>query len=170
MRRGNRNCVKWLCAPKGAGFLWAGPALRDVIEPLIVSWDWERETAFAARHRWQGTRDPAACLAVPDAIAFLEEHDWDAVRARCHDLAARAQGAIAELAGAEPPSGPFAQMAAAQLPPCDPAEVQRRLLEEHRIEVPCREWEGRPLIRVSFQAYNDERDLERLVTAIPAVV
>jgi isopenicillin-N epimerase len=164
------NCHKWLCAPKGAGFLWAGPALRDRLVPLILSWDWERETAFAARHRWQGTRDPAACLAVPDAIDFLEEHEWDAVRARCHDLAARAQRGIAELYGLEPPPGPFAQMSAARLPPCEPEQVQRRLLDEHRVEVPIREWEGQTLIRVSFQGYNDEEDLEALLTATRAVL
>jgi isopenicillin-N epimerase len=161
------NCHKWLCAPKGAGFLLAAPGIRDLLEPLIVSWDWERETAFAARNRWQGTLDPAAWLAVPDAIDFQDEHDWDAVRSRCHGLAARAQSAVAELAGIEPPAGPFAQMSSAQLPPCDAAEVQRRLLEEHRIEVICREWEGRPLIRVSFQGYNDEQDLDRLLEALP---
>jgi isopenicillin-N epimerase len=160
------NCHKWLCAPKGAGFLWAGPALRDLLEPLIVSWDWERETAFAARHRWQGTRDPAAFLAVPDAIDFLAEHDWDAFRARCHALAGEAQARISDWAGTEPPSGPFAQMSAAQLPPCDPEEVQRRLREEHAIEVPCKEWQGLPLIRVSIQGYNDETDVERLLAAL----
>lgn len=164
------TCHKWLCSPKGAGFLWAAPALRELLEPLIVSWDWERETEFAVRHRWQGTRDPAACLAVPDAIDFLAEHDWDSVRARCHELAAEAQRAIAELARVDPPPGPFAQMSAAQLPPCDPEDVQHRLREEHRVEVVCREWEGRPLIRVSFQGYNDEGDLERLLAALGAVL
>jgi isopenicillin-N epimerase len=164
------NCHKWLGAPKGAGFLWAAPGLRDLLEPLIVSWGWERETAFAARHRWHGTLDPAAWLAVPDAIDFQAEHDWDEVRSRCHGLAAQAQSAVAELAGIEPPPGPFAQMSAAQLPPCDPAEVQRRLHEEHRIEVVCHEWEGRPLIRVSFQGYNDRHDLDRLLEALPRVV
>jgi isopenicillin-N epimerase len=164
------NCHKWLCAPKGAGFLWVGPRLRDALEPLIVSWDWEDETEFAARHGWQGTRDPAAFLAVPDAIDFQAEHDWGAVRRRCHELAAEAQRGVAELGGLEPPPGPFAQMSAAQLPPCDPDEVQRRLHEEHAIEVPCREWEGRPLIRISCQAYNDERDVQRLLEALPACI
>ena len=160
------NCHKWLCAPKGAGFLWAGPTFRDLLEPLIVSWDWERETEFATRHRWQGTRDPAACLAVPDAIDFLAEHHWDEVRARCHELAARAQAGISEWAATEPRSGPFAQMAAAQLPPCDPAEIQRQLRERYAIEVPCKAWEGRPLIRVSLQGYNEETDVERLLAAL----
>jgi isopenicillin-N epimerase len=164
------NCHKWLCAPKGAGFLWVASSLRDVVEPLIVSWDWEEETAFAARQGWQGTRDPAASLAVPDAIDFQAEHDWDEVRDRCHALAARAQRGIADLTGLAPPSGPFGQMCAAALPPCDPDQVQRRLLDEHRIEVPCRDWEGRPLIRVSCQAYNDEQDVEYLLEALALTV
>jgi isopenicillin-N epimerase len=164
------NCHKWLCAPKGAGFLWVGPRLRDVLEPLIVSWDWEGETEFAVRHGWQGTRDPAAFLAVPDAIDFQAEHDWPDVRRRCHELAAAAQRGVAELAGREPPPGPFGQMAAAELPPCDPAGVQRRLLEEHAVEVPCLTWDGRPLIRVSCQAYNDEQDVERLLEALPGCI
>jgi selenocysteine lyase/cysteine desulfurase len=58
-------------------------------------------------------------------------------------------------------------MAAAQLPPCDPEQVERRLLERHRIEVSCREWDGRPLIRVSCQGYNDETDVDRLLAALP---
>jgi isopenicillin-N epimerase len=164
------NCHKWLCAPKGAGFLWVGPRLRDVVEPLIMSWDWEGETAFAARHGWQGTRDPAAFLAVPDAIDFQAAHDWETVRARCHGLAAEAQRGVSELSGLDPPPGPFGQMSAAELPPCDPADVQRRLLEEHAIEVPCLEWEGRPLIRVSCQAYNDRQDVVRLLDALPGCI
>jgi isopenicillin-N epimerase len=164
------NCHKWLCAPKGAGFLWVGPRLRDVLEPLIMSWDWEGETEFAARHGWQGTRDPAAFLAVPDAIDFQAEHDWETVRRRCHELATVAQHGVAEFAGVKPPPGPFMQMSSAQLPPCDPDEVQRRLLEDHAIEVPCREWEGYPLIRISCQAYNDEQDVERLFEALPSAV
>jgi len=164
------NCHKWLCAPKGAGFLWVGRRLRDVVEPLIISWDWEGETDFAARHGWQGTRDPAAFLAVTDAIGFQAEHDWDTVRARCHELAAEAQRGVAVLSGREPPPGPFAQMSAAELPPCKPENVQRRLLEEHAVEVPCREWEGRPLIRISCQAYNDALDVERLLAALPECI
>lgn len=160
------NCHKWLSSPKGAGFLWVAESLRDSLEPPLVSWDWEGETEYAARRRWRGTHDPAACLAVVDAIDFQAEHDWDAVRARCHDLAARAQGEIAELAGIAPPPGPFAQMSAAELPPCDPEAVYTELLERHRIEIVCREWEGRQLLRVSCQAYNDDSDLERLLAAL----
>ena len=74
------NCHKWLCAPKGSAFLYARPDAQASIEPLVVSWDWVDGAPFQQRHRWQGTRDPAALLAVPAAIAFQAEHDWPSVR------------------------------------------------------------------------------------------
>ena len=159
------NCHKWLCAPKGAGFLWVRPELQERIDPLVVSWGWP-EQGFAARHGWQGTRDPAAWIAVPAAIEFQREWGWDDVRAGSHALVER----FVEASGLPRAAEPYGQMAAVELPPCDPAEVQRRLREEHAIEVSCFEHRGRPLLRISVQGYNDEADVERLVTALPAAV
>src|SRR5581483_1269102 len=136
------NCHKWLCAPKGAGFLWVRPELQERIDPLVVSWGW-REREFAKQHDWQGTRDPAAWLAIPAAIEFQREWRWDEVRARCHSLAERFVAESGLRAAAEA----FGQMVAVELSPCDPEDVQRRLRDERRIEVPCFEHGGRPLLR-----------------------
>jgi isopenicillin-N epimerase len=155
------NCHKWLCAPKGAGFLWVRETLQERIDPLVVSWGWPADR-FAERHGWLGTRDPAAWLSVPAALAFQREWRWDDVRERCHALVER----FVEESGLEPAGRPFAQMGSVELPPCDPDEVQRRLREEHRIEVPCFEWNGRPLLRISAQGYNTEADVARLVEAL----
>src|SRR5262249_25691422 len=96
------NCHKWLCAPKGAGFLWVRPEHQPVIAPLRVRWgEPDADGDFAVRHRWQGTRDPAPYLAVPAAIDFLAEHRWDEVAARCRRLAAAARARLADL-GLEP--------------------------------------------------------------------
>jgi isopenicillin-N epimerase len=163
------NCHKWLCAPKGAGFLWARAEHQAELAPLVVGWS-EREDAFAARHRWQGTQDPAAYLAVPAAIDFQAEHGWDEVRARCYALAAEAAGRMADL-GLEPlaPDASWlGQMAAAELPDCDVIDLKARLYDRHRVEVPVQRWHDRPLVRASFQGYNDEGDLEAFVGALRA--
>ena len=52
----------------------------------------------------------------------------------------------------------------------DPEELQRRLFEEHRIEVIVREWEGRSLLRVSIAPYNEAGDVERLLDALAKTV
>ena len=167
------NCHKWMCAPKGAGFLWARPERQDLLEPLVLSWDWEEEASFDARRRWLGTRDPAAWLAVPAAIRFQDEHDWDGVRSRCHVLGVDARERLAELFGLAPltpTEDSFVQLLGAALPPCDVWEVQKRLLDEHGIEVLLRELSGIPLVRVSLQAYNDEEDVDALVRALARIL
>jgi isopenicillin-N epimerase len=89
------NCHKWLCAPKGAGFLYVRRELQETIAPLVIGWGYEGEATFLARHEKQGTRDPSAFLTVPAAIEWQREHEWDAVRARCRDLAARTPARLA---------------------------------------------------------------------------
>jgi isopenicillin-N epimerase len=160
------NCHKWLCAPKGSGFLHVAESQRERLEPHVIGWGWKDEAAFVDRHQRQGTRDPSAFLSVPAAIRFQRQHDWAAVRERCHALLR----ASVERLGFEPVYPGFVQMAALELPDCDPDELWRRLREEHRIEAPCWSWNDRPLLRISVAAYNDESDLRRLEAALPALL
>ena len=60
--------------------------------------------------------------------------------------------------------------AAFRLPACDPEAVQRRLLEDFRIEVPVRAWNGHHHVRVSVAPYNEPSELERLVDALAQVL
>jgi isopenicillin-N epimerase len=162
------NCHKWLCSPKGAGFLHVRAEAQPLLEPRTVSWDWAAEE-WATRHRWAGTRDPSAHLAVPAAIDFQAEHGWDAVRARCHGLAARAARELADRFGMEPCAASddeFVQMVSLTLPPVDAEELGRRLFHERRIEVIAQDWRNQPTLRISFQGYNDENDLDLLVEAL----
>ena len=69
------NCHKWLCAPKGAGFLHVREEWQERVGGAIVNWGDLEPSTFLSRTERQGTRDPAAYLTVPDAIAFVEEHD-----------------------------------------------------------------------------------------------
>jgi isopenicillin-N epimerase len=162
------NFHKWLCAPKGAGFLHARPEVQPLLEPRAVSWDWPADE-WAERHRWTGTHDPSPYLAVPAAIDFQDDHGWDAVRTRCHKLASRAVKELSEQLGTEPlatSDDEFVQMATVRLPPCDAEELCLRLYRERRIEVLAQPWRGEPILRVSFQAYNDEDDLDALLAAL----
>lgn len=168
------NCHKWLGAPKGSAFLYARPEHHAGLDPLVISWGWGEGKSFVEQHSWQGTRDLAAFLAVPDAIAFQEAHAWDAVRARCHALLESTRRRVAELTGLDPicPDGEtwFAQMAALPIPACDPAEVNRRLWEEHRIEIPGIDWQGRQFVRLSVQGYTTPADLDALLAALEVLL
>jgi isopenicillin-N epimerase len=165
------NCHKWLGAPKGAGFLYVRRELQRDVHPLVVSWGYEGDDpSFLARHEQQGTRDPSAYLTVPAAIEWQREHDWDRVRERCHDLARRAADELG-LSSVVPGNqhGLYGQMVSLFLPDDAPEDLQERLYDEHRIEIPVSR-DGRRLIRASFQGYNDEADLERLKAALSALL
>src|SRR5690606_7941197 len=112
---------------------------------------------LALRHQYQGTRDLSAFLSVPAAIEFQAARDWDAVRVRCHALAADAQRRISELTGipAPVPEHSFAQMALCELPAdTDLSMLKTRLYDGFRVEIPVIAWGGRKFIRVSIQGYN----------------
>jgi isopenicillin-N epimerase len=171
------NCHKWLCAPVGAGFLYARPERQPLLEPLVVSWGWQSRapsgSPFQDYFEWIGTDDPAAYLSVPAAIAFQREHDWPAVRIACHQLAAEARQRIAALNGLPhiAPDSPdwWAQMFAAPLPiPNATAmeELKRRLWDDYQVEAPLTPWNGQFFLRVSIQAYNSARDVDRLLDAL----
>ena len=156
------NCHKWLCAPKGSGFLWARPEHQEWIEPLVISWGHHEDADFGERHGWQGTRDPAAYLTVPRAI---EEHaTFDLGRAK--DLADEAESGLAPY-GLRPLRGTRAPlMRTLTVRTSDARELWQRLYDEHRVEVPVYEWEGTTLMRVSIGPYSDEADVERLVASV----
>jgi isopenicillin-N epimerase len=170
------NLHKWLCAPKGAGFLYARPEVQDVLEPLVVSWGYEAQktgpSQFVDYQEWQGTRDIAAFLSVPAAIEFQKKHDWNRIQEACHVLAVDAEARIREITGQ--PSlyaneAWFAQMVSAMLPlETDIAALKEYLYEKHCIEVPLMEWNGEKLLRVSIQGYNSREDVDALVTALGA--
>jgi isopenicillin-N epimerase len=168
------NLHKWLCAPKGVGFLYARPEVQHLLKPLVVSWGYKAEvpgpSQFVDHHEWWGTRDLAAFLSVPDAIKFQEEHDWYKVRTACHDLAQEAEERIRASTGLPslyPDDTWFCQFAAAPLPEStDMQKLKTWLYARHRIEVPIIDWQGCKFVRVSIQGYNTHREVDVLVHAI----
>ncbi|HLV98876.1 MAG TPA: aminotransferase class V-fold PLP-dependent enzyme [Ktedonobacterales bacterium] len=171
------NCHKWLCAPNGAGFLYARPERQALLQPLVVSWGWQARTPgpspFQDFFGWTGTADPSAYLSVPAAIAFQTQHNWPQVRAACHALAGQARERIATLTSLEQicPDSPdwWAQMCTLPLPISHSAAgdaLKQRLWDEYQIEVPIVDWQDKWFVRVSIQAYDAPSDVDRLVDAL----
>ncbi|MGC4121670.1 MAG: aminotransferase class V-fold PLP-dependent enzyme [Myxococcales bacterium] len=174
------NLHKWLCAPKGAAFLWARPERHTMLEPLVVSWGscaevaghtgfdaYTGTTTLERRLQWQGTRDLSAFLSVPAAIEFQRAHGWDGVRARCHRLAVDFRERVRALTGLPHlcAETDFAQMVALPFPKTDPSALKEALWRR-RIEIPVTTHGDHLFVRLSVQGYNSEDDLEALFRAL----
>ena len=177
------NGHKWLCAPKGTGFLHARPEQQARLHASVVSWGYlagsgghngfdayTGRTVFERRLQWQGTRDLCGWLASGAAIDFHRQHLGPEVRAHCRRLALALMHELAAhfglpVIGSDPH---FAQMVPVPVPPCDAEALRRKLFEQHRIEVPVTQHEGRSFVRVSVQGYNTRAELEALAQALHA--
>lgn len=166
------NLHKWLCAPKGAAFLYARPEVQNMLDPLVVGWGYESNqpgpSRFIDHYEWTGTRDVSAYLAVPAAIQYFQDHNWDGVRAACHAMAINILERIAALCDQPLLSTPawYSQMACAPLHPGIDLPELSKLFQAHHIEVPLPNWNGRKLMRISVQAYTASEDLDCLYSTL----
>jgi isopenicillin-N epimerase len=175
------NCHKWLCAPKGAGFLYVRAALREQVRPNVISNGASMPTARRSRFRnefdWQGTVDPTPWLCVPEAIrclAALLPGGWPALIERNHALALEARRALCAALEIAPPAPDalLASMASLPLPPAPPSAerdpLEAALFTKHRIEVPVLAAPPRlpRLLRISAHFYNRGEDYGTLASAL----
>jgi isopenicillin-N epimerase len=190
------NLHKWVCAPKGAGFLWVRRDRQSAIRPLAISHGANSPRADRSRFRvefdWTGTADQSAFLAVPEAITFgdrLLPGGWAALRRRNHELALAGRDLLCTSLGIEPPAGDamVGCMASVPLPvETRPGRVQGIELYDDPVhdhlarlgmQVMVTPWPQRPdggpwrrLVRISAAAYNDLEQYRRLAAALPGSV
>jgi len=179
------NLHKWVCAPKGAAFLYVRENRRASVRPIAISHganslrtDRDR---FLIELDWTGTFDPSAWLSVPEAlrtIASLVDGGWPEVMRRNRELALRARDLLCDALQIDHPvpDEMIGSMAAVPLPdstetaapPLYLDPLQDRLLFEHKIEVPVIPWPHPPkrVLRVSAQLYNGIEDYEKLASAL----
>jgi isopenicillin-N epimerase len=161
------NCHKWLCAPKGSGFLHVRRDRQERIHPLSTSHGPNSPRRDRSRFRlefdWTGTADPTPFLSVPAALDFiggLVPGGWPEVMRRNHELAMFGLGRLREGVGATSlgPEAMLGSMAAVELPPGiapEPAQatadddgsttrsldpLRNALYRDHAIEVPVFPW------------------------------
>jgi selenocysteine lyase/cysteine desulfurase len=160
---------KWLCGPVGTGMLWVAPAWRERLAPLGAtavnlvdpSAGLEGVPYPDARRHDAPAIPPEAIAAAVEAHDVIARHGWDAVYARATALSARLADELAALGHRVAPRD--ATTLVSWEDPA-PEATRARLVDEHRVIV--RSLPGTPLLRASVGAWNDERDLERLIAAL----
>lgn len=191
------NLHKWVCAPKGAGFLWIRPDQAERTYPAVISHglNVRRPGRSLAQDLfdWTGTDDPTPFLCVPAALDFLEglRGGLAAHREANRALVLRGRDLLCERLGLAPPAPDpmLGSMAALVLPPQGPDEaaadpaafpnlglpLYQALVDRFRIQVPVSAWPAPParVLRISAQAYNRIEDYaalaEALATLVPAL-
>jgi isopenicillin-N epimerase len=174
------NCHKWMCAPKGAGFLYVRRDLQAEIRPLVISHGANRPRPGRSRFHdemdWTGTIDPTSFLCVPAAIetmAAMVPGGWDEVRRHNRALALEGRKILAEALGTPPPAPEemIGTLVAFPIPDGSADPLHDRLLSEFRTEIPVFPWPAPPqrLIRISAQLYNSVEQYRALGQALRAV-
>ena len=161
------NNHKWLCAPKGSGFIVTAPGapLRPLVTSHGASPEYGPANRLHAEIDWSGTHDPAPHLTVPLAIATLSAFgDW---RARNHALALELRNRFVEAMGGAPRFAPDDAIGAMAALPISlpggttPFALQTQLLRDGW-EVPIIEFPSSPLVRISAHLYNHAGEADLL--------
>ena len=177
------NLHKWVCAPKGAAFLWAREDKQRGLQPPVISHGNNRHRAgyseFQDRFDWPGTFDPTAWMCVGDAINWMGEllpGGWTELRARNRALAVDARRMLCKKWDVSPPcpEDMIGSLATIPLPRKFQGKLsggkidaeQLRLHDRFGIEVPFNRINGQRYLRISAQVYNSLADYERLGAAV----
>jgi len=183
------NCHKWLCAPKGAGFLWAREDRRESTRPAVISHgatsSTDERSRFLNEFDWVGTIDPTPWLSVGfaiEAMGAMLPGGWPEVMETNRALVLRGREILCEVLGiAEPaPRQMIGSLATVPIPDGEPARPrplysdpqQDRILSEFGIEVPIGCWPVAPqrFLRISAQLYNTEDQYTRLAEVVRRVI
>lgn len=168
------NLHKWLFAPKGAAILAVAADQRADLHPTVISHGYRQ--GLAAEFDFTGTRDVSAWLAAPAGLKFWRSLGGDALMEANQAQARRFRARLVEAVPGAIPACEEAMvgaMAAIVLPPSfgEPSfaralALHDRLFDEFSVEVPVSFLDGALWLRVSAQAYVQDADLERLITAL----
>lgn len=179
------NLHKWVCAPKGAAFLWAREDKQAGLHPAVISHGHNTPrpgfSGFQDRFDWAGTVDPTPWFCAGEAIRWLGRllpGGWPELRARNHRLVVEARRLLCRRLERQAlcPESMLGSMATLELPERFQGRAksgkidaeQRQLYDRFGIELPFMRF-GRPerrYFRISAQIYNRLSDYEYLAEAL----
>jgi isopenicillin-N epimerase len=170
------NCHKWLCAPKGAAFLFVQKDKQSEIRPVTISHGANStrtdKSRFLLEFDWMGTNDSTSYISVPNAIEFMGSllpGGWDGLINKNHQLALKGRKLICEALGVNLPAPDTMIGSMASIP--IPKELENwnyvslhdELFDKYKIQVQVVPWhKPNILIRISAQIYNSLEEYEYL--------
>jgi L-cysteine/cystine lyase len=159
---------KWLCGPDGTGMLFIAPALRERVrvgKRCYVNLR-DADAGVDARLHEDARRFDSPALGAETlacaqaAVGVLQSAGWQAVHARAVELADRLVVALGEL-GRE--VVPRADTTLVSFTSPNPERERSQLANSGCV---VRNIPGRPWLRASVGAWNNEDDLDRLLTTL----
>jgi len=180
------TCHKWICSPKGAGFIHVRKDRQHLIHPITVSHTYDKtehkERMWSSNFFWPGTSDYTSYVCVKDAIEFmgtLFPGGWHELMQTNRTLCLKARKTISEKTGLPlaAPEEMIVNLSAFDLGETDfpvsrfnhISPLWRKLLNEFNIELPVLPWNiehPRLLLRFSAQCYNSIEQYEYLGEAL----
>ncbi|MDZ8087453.1 MAG: aminotransferase class V-fold PLP-dependent enzyme [Nostoc sp. DedQUE12b] len=179
------NCHKWLCAPKGAAFLYVRRDKQSEIRPLTISHGTNSpridKSRFQLEFDWTGTDDPTADMCVPEAIAFMGSllpGGWTELMQQNHQLVLQGRQLLCEGLEVQPPcpAEMIGSMAVVPMPTIlenrDFLALHDELFDKFGIQVQVMPWQEKPrlLVRISAQIYNTFEQYEYLAKVLKGLL
>jgi isopenicillin-N epimerase len=181
------NLHKWVCAPKGAGFLHTRPDRIEMTVPAVISHGYNAEVEggvarYHALFDWLGTDDFSPWAVLPEVLRLvggLQPGGWEGVMKRNHDLVLEGRRIVSAAIGTDLPAPDhmIGSMASVVLP--DTGDQPRRSdisplmdqLSTDGFSVMFLLWPRWPrqLMRLSAHLYNNIDDFVALADRLRAV-
>jgi selenocysteine lyase/cysteine desulfurase len=162
------NLHKWVGAPLGTGLVYVARDRIADIAPLYGDVSFARTDIDKLGH--VGAVPPAPIMAVEDALAFHAAIGTPNKEARLRWLARRWMDQVADVPGVRlyTPRDPrlHCALGAFAIDGVPAAEVERRLMDEHRIFTVVRRFGDTGIVRVTPHLYTRPDDLDALARAV----
>ena len=161
--------------------MWSSSKFKNHLDPLIVSHGWNKKnkstnqkgalgnSRFIDMFEYNGTKDPAAWLSVPVSIKYINKVKniklFKSQSDILYNFALKLSNIFnMPLLADREFLAPL--MIAVPIPKVNEVKFQKKLYKNYKIEIPIIPWENRSFVRISYQLYNDKKDLEKLEYAL----